>query len=274
MTTWLITGCSSGLGNALAHAVLKKGYNAIVTARNVNSLKEFIDIYPETALIHSLDVTNTSQIKEALKIGEEKFGGIDILINNAGYGYRSSIEEGDDLDIKKLFDTNVFGAVSVIKEILPSMRKRHTGIIVNISSVAPRIESPGSGYYSATKLALDGISATLRNEIKSLGIKVMVVQPGAFRTDFAGRSLHGSKINIADYNLTVGPRRKDNDKSSGKELGNPLKAANILVNVIMGEEIPHSLLLGSDAVEWATNAIQNELNEIKYWEKISISTDF
>lgn len=274
MTTWLITGCSSGLGRDLAQAVLERGHNAVITARNPDRLQDFVKAHSEKALAQALDVTNHDQIKNAIQAAEAQFGGIDVLVNNAGYGYRAAIEEGEDADVTALFATNVFGPVSVMKAALPGMRKRRTGTIVNISSVAPRIASPGSGYYSASKLALEGISATLRKEVAPLGIKVLVVQPGAFRTDFAGRSLHGSTTTIADYDATVGPRRKAVDTTSGKEPGNPIKAAHVLVDVIMGQNLPDSLLLGSDAVAWATDAIRAELKEIDDWKAVSTSTDF
>lgn len=274
MTTWLITGCSSGLGRDLAQAVLERGHNAVITARHIDSLQDMVDAYPGKALAQTLDVTNPDQIKTALQAAEAQFGTVDVLVNNAGYGYRAAIEEGEDADVTALFATNVFGPVSVMKAALPGMRKRRSGTIVNVSSVAPRIASPGSGYYSASKLALEGISATLRKEVAPLGIKVMVVQPGAFRTDFAGRSLHGSTTIIADYDATVGPRRKAVDETSGKELGDPVKAAHVLVDVITGEKLPDSLLLGSDAVTWATDAIKAELQEIEDWKIVSASTDF
>lgn len=274
MTTWLITGCSSGLGRDLAQAVLQRGHNAVITARNPDSLNELVNSYPDRALAQTLDVTNRNQIAQAFQAAEKQFGGIDILVNNAGYGYRAAIEEGNEADVTALFATNVFGPISVMKAALPGMRKRRSGTIVNISSVAPHIASPGSGYYSATKLALEGISATLRKEVAPLGVKVMVVQPGAFRTNFAGRSLHGSTTTIADYDATVGPRRKAVDATSGTELGNPVKAAQVLVDVIIGGKLPNSLLLGTDAVTWATDDLRADLQEIHDWKKISISTDF
>lgn len=273
MTTWLITGCSSGLGKDLAQAVLRRGHNAVITARNSDSLKDLVETYPGKALAQTLDVTNTDQIAKAVQSAETQFDGIDILVNNAGYGYRAAIEEGEEVDVAALFATNVFGPVSVMKAVLPGMRQRRAGTIVNVSSVAPRIASPGSGYYSASKLALEGISATLRKEVAPLGIRVMVVQPGAFRTDFAGRSLHGSKTVIADYDSTVGLRRKTADKTSGKETGDPIKAAQVLIDVISGDKLPDNLLLGSDAVRWATDAIKADLQEIEEWKTVSTSTD-
>ncbi len=274
MATWLITGCSSGLGRDLAQAVLERGHNAVITARHPDSLKELVEAYPNNALAQALDVRNQDQIAQAVQAAERRFGSIDVLVNNAGYGYRAAIEEGEEADVTALFATNVFGPVYIIKAALPGMRKRRSGIIVNVSSVAPRIASPGSGYYSATKLALEGISATLRKEIAPLGLKVMVVQPGAFRTNFAGRSLQGSANTIADYDETVGPRRKAADTTSGKELGDPAKAVHVLVDVVMKEKLPDSLLLGSDAVTWAMEAIKTELQEIDDWKTVSTSTDF
>ncbi|MCA1956171.1 oxidoreductase [Zymomonas sp.] len=274
MATWLITGCSSGLGHEIAKAALDAGHNVIVTARQSKRLQDFVANYPDRALAVDLDITRKDQIDAVIQAANTAFGQIDILVNNAGYGYRAAIEEGDDKEVSNLFQTNVFGAVSMMKAILPTMREKRQGIIVNISSVAPYIASPGSGYYSATKLALEGVSAALRNEVKSLGIKVMTVQPGAFRTDFAGRSLHGAKTTIADYDLTVGPRRKSNDTTSGKELGDPVKAAHILLDVITGSNLPDHLLLGSDAVKWAKDAIYDKSQEINRWEAVSKKTDF
>lgn len=273
-TTWLITGCSSGLGRHLAEAVLARGFNAVVTARHPDALRDLVESYPDRAIAAPLDVTNTTQIANAVHAAEEQFGAIDVLVNNAGHGYRAAIEEGEERDILDLFGANVLGPTSLIRAALPGMRRRRHGTIVNVSSVAPRIASPGSGYYSATKLALEGISATLRNEVQPLGINVMVVQPGAFRTDFAGRSLQGSTTTIADYDATVGPRRKTTDRTNGTEPGDPVKAAHVLVDVISSGNLPHNLLLGSDAVKWARDATNAELREIDDWQKISSSTDF
>jgi NAD(P)-dependent dehydrogenase (short-subunit alcohol dehydrogenase family) len=184
MPTWLITGCSTGLGRHLAEAVLARGYNAIVTARDATKVQDLVDANPDTALALALDVTEDTQVTNAVQQAEERFGGVDVLVNNAGYGYRAAVEEGEEPEVATLFATNFFGPVAMIKAVLPGMRARRNGAIVNISSIGARISPPGSGYYSATKAALEALSASLRRELEPLGITVTVVEPGGFRTDF------------------------------------------------------------------------------------------
>src|SRR5690349_12067758 len=219
MSTWLITGSSSGLGRALAGAVLDAGHNAVVAARNADSVRDLTEAHPDTTLAVALDVTDSDQVAAAVRQGEERFGGIDVLVNNAGYGYRAAVEEGDEADVAALFATNVFGPVALIKAVLPGMRARRRGAIVNISSIGARICPPGSGYYAASKAALEGLSGSLREELDPLGISVTVVEPGAFRTDFAGRSLTQSAAPIADYAQTAGRRRIENDSAHGTQPG-------------------------------------------------------
>ena len=221
MATWLITGCSTGLGRALAEAVLASGHNAVVTARNVHAVQDITAGFPDTALPLALDVTDKAQISAAVKAAEDKFGSIDVLVNNAGYGYRAAVEEAADADIRQLFDTNFFGAVDMIKAVVPGMRANKSGSILNISSIGARITPPGSGYYAATKAALEGMSGSLRNELKPLGINVTAIEPGGFRTDFAGRSLTQSATPIGDYADTAGKRRKEHDTAHGNQPGDP-----------------------------------------------------
>ncbi|HKU35102.1 MAG TPA: oxidoreductase [Paenarthrobacter sp.] len=274
MTTWLITGCSTGLGRALAQAVLAKGDNAVVTARNTDSLQDLAAEFPTTALAVALDVTEQSQIDSAVKQAEERFGGVDVLVNNAGYGYRAAIEEGDDADVRALFDTNVFGPVAMIKGVLPGMRSRRSGAIVNISSIGARICPPGSGYYSATKAALEGISGSLQKELAPLGISVTAVEPGAFRTDFAGRSLTQSAEAIGDYAETAGKRRKENDTIHGTQQGDPDKAAELIINAVEAPETPAFLLLGADAV-YAYNAVEEAMRaQVEGWRERSEGTGY
>lgn len=274
MTTWLITGCSTGLGRNLARAVLEAGFNAVVTARNPATVQDIVAAYPQTALAAALDVTDKAAVESVVRLAETRFGGIDVLVNNAGYGYRAAVEEGEDQQVADLFATNVFGAVSMIKAVLPGMRARRSGTIVNVTSIAARLAAPGSGYYSATKFALEGLSDALRKEVGSLGIRVLIVEPGAFRTDFAGRSLHGTGAEIADYAGSAGPRRKENDRTSGTEPGDPVRAAQVLVEVIGGEALPVRLLLGSDAVRIVTTEVEAQLKEIGEWSGVSARTDF
>ncbi|MFJ4267776.1 oxidoreductase [Paenarthrobacter nicotinovorans] len=274
MTTWLITGCSTGLGRALAQAVLAKGDNAVVTARNTESLQDLATEFPTTALAVALDVTNQSQVDAAVKQAEERFGGVDVLVNNAGYGYRAAVEEGDDADVRALFDTNVFGPVAMIKTVLPGMRSRRSGAIVNISSIGARICPPGSGYYSATKAALEGISGSLQKELAPLGITVTAVEPGGFRTDFAGRSLTQSAAAIDDYAETAGKRRKENDTVHGTQPGDPDKAAQLIISAVEADETPAFLLLGADAV-YAYNAVEEAMRaEVERWRERSAATGY
>ena len=274
MTTWLITGCSSGLGHAIATAVLDAGFNAIVTARSAEKVKGFEERYPERALALALDLTDRASIANAMAQAEQYFGPIDVLVNNAGYGYRAAVEEGDEEDVANLFATHVFGPVALMKAVLPNMRKRRAGTILNFSSIGAQFWNPGSGYYSAAKMALEGITLTLKTEVEPLGIRVLVIEPGAFRTDFSGRSLTGAKTEIADYAGTVGPRRPANDRTHGTQPGNPKNAARLIVDTVKQAELPLRLLLGSDAVSIVTTALNRQLDEIAAWKSASSSTDF
>jgi NAD(P)-dependent dehydrogenase (short-subunit alcohol dehydrogenase family) len=274
MTTWLITGCSTGLGRALAEAVLARGDNAVVTARDAAKVKDLAESHPETALALALDVTDPGQVTAAVEQAEDRFGGVDVLVNNAGYGYRAAVEEGDDADVRQLFDTNFFGAVAMIKAVLPGMRARRSGAIVNVSSIGARIRPPGSGYYSAAKSALEGMSGSLRKELEPLGITVTAVEPGAFRTDFAGRSLTQSATVIDDYADTAGQRRKEHDTTHGTQPGDPARAAEALITSVGSGRPPALLLLGSDAVTVIGKALDDERAELEAWRDLSAGTDY
>jgi NAD(P)-dependent dehydrogenase (short-subunit alcohol dehydrogenase family) len=204
---------------------------------------------------------------------EARFGGVDVLVNNAGYGYRAAVEEGDDADVQRLFATN-FGAVAMIKAVLPGMRARRTGAIVNISSIGARITPAGSGYYAATKAALEAMSGSLRKELRPLGITVTTVEPGAFRTDFAGRSLAQSAEPIEDYADTAGKRRKENDTVHGNQPGDPAKAAKAIIAAVGSPEPPELLLLGADALNGFTAVLDAERDELQRWKELSTGTDF
>jgi NAD(P)-dependent dehydrogenase (short-subunit alcohol dehydrogenase family) len=274
MTTWLITGCSSGLGRSLAQTVLDAGFNAVVTARDVRSVQDLVSAHPSTAVATALDVTNKVEVEAAVKLAENRFGSVDVLVNNAGHGYRAAVEEGDEQEVAALFATNFFGTVAMIKAVLPGMRARRSGTILNVSSIAGRLAAPGSGYYSATKFAVEGMSDALRKEVAPLGIRVTIVEPGAFRTDFAGRSLQQAKANIADYTPTAGPRRKENDKTHGTQPGDPARAAQALIKLVHESTLPVRLLLGSDAVQVVAAEIDRQRNEIEDWKELNACTDF
>ena len=273
MSTWLITGCSTGLGRALAEAVIATGHNAVVTARDVGRVADLAADNTDRVLPLPLDVTDTAQIANVLSQAEEKFGAIDVLVNNAGYGYRAAVEEGDDSDIRTLFETQFFGAVAMIKAVLPGMRARRSGAIVNISTIGVQLMPPGSGYYAASKAALEGMSGALRAELQPLGISVTVVEPGAFRTDFAGRSLTQSSTVIDDYAETAGKRRKEHDSMHGTQPGDPVKAADAIIAAVESDEPPAFLLLGNDALMTYRRLAKARLDTIETWESLTTSTD-
>jgi NAD(P)-dependent dehydrogenase (short-subunit alcohol dehydrogenase family) len=273
MSTWLVTGCSTGLGRALAEAVIATGHNAVVTARDANKVADLAEGNTDRVLALSLDVTDGAQVTKAVTQAEKKFGGIDVLVNNAGYGYRAAVEEGDDPDIRQLFETQFFGAVAMIKAVLPGMRARRSGAIVNISTIGVQIMPAGSGYYAASKAALEAMSGALYGELKPLGISVTVVEPGAFRTDFAGRSLTQSSTVIDDYAETAGKRRKEHDTVHGTQPGDPAKAAQAIMAAAASDEPPALLLLGNDALNTYRRLAEARLDTIKKWEHVSTSTD-
>jgi NAD(P)-dependent dehydrogenase (short-subunit alcohol dehydrogenase family) len=274
MSNWLITGCSTGLGRALADAVIGTGHNAIVTARNVSGVADLAETTPERVLAVALDVTRPDQVVSAVQQAEERFGGVDVLVNNAGYGYRAAVEEGDDADVRTLFETHFFGTVAMIKAVLPGMRARRRGAIVNISSIGAQLTPVGSGYYSAAKAAIEGLSGALRGELAPLGISVTIVEPGAFRTDFAGRSLAQSANVIDDYAATAGQRRKERDTMHGNQPGDPAKAGAAIVAAVESPEPPAFLLLGADALAAYRYVADGRAKDVADWEQLTTSTDF
>lgn len=274
MSTWFITGCSTGLGRSLAEAVLARGHRAVVTARDASRVEDIAAAHPDSALALSLDVTSPEQVAAAVRAAEERFGGIDVVVNNAGYGYRAAVEEGVDADVERLFATHVFGAASVLKAVLPGMRERRSGTVLNISSIGAHVCPPGSGYYAAAKAALEAMSRSLRTELAPLGIRVTIVAPGGFRTDFAGRSLTQSPEPIADYAETAGPRRIENDTAHGTQPGDPAKAAEAMIALAEAENPPSAVFLGSDALSAIEGVLEQRRSEVNVWRELSTSTDF
>jgi NAD(P)-dependent dehydrogenase (short-subunit alcohol dehydrogenase family) len=274
MPTWLITGCSTGLGRELAEAVIGAGHNAVVTARDAAKVADLADTAPDRVLPIALDVTEPDQVGSAVQQARDRFGGVDVLVNNAGYGYRAAVEEGDDAEVRTLFETHFFGAVAMIKAVLPGMRARRSGAIVNISSIGATVTPVGSGYYAAAKAALEGMSGALRGELAPLGISVTVVEPGAFRTDFAGRSLVQSATAIDDYAGTAGQRRKENDTMDGNQAGDPAKAGAAIVTAVESSEPPAFLLLGPDALALYRYTADARASEIAKWEELTSGTNF
>lgn len=274
MTTWLITGCSSGIGRGIAKAVLRNGDNAVVTARNISTVTDIIEDYPDTAIAVPLDITNKESIADAVKAAADNFGGVDILVNNAGYGYRSSVEEGEEDSVNLLFDTNFFGPIALIKQVLPYMRAQKNGAILNVSSIAAARSGVGSGYYAASKAALELMTDGLMKEVAPLGIKVMTVEPGAFRTKFYDTSLKGTQKQIEDYADTAWKTRKENIVDNQDQPGDPDKAGEVIYETMQKKNLPKRLLLGSDAVKIVSAEMKERLKEIEDWSAISKQTDY
>ena len=269
---WFITGCSTGFGRELATQALERGYRVVVTARKPDEVEALAA--KGEALVLKLDVTDQSQIDTAIKAAEKQFGGIDVLVNNAGIGYFAAVEESEEKEVRRMFEINVFGMGRMIQAALPGMRRRRKGFIVNISSVAGLRSFPSLGYYDATKFAVEGLSEALWQEVEPLGIKVMLVEPSGFRTDWAGRSANESKKQIADYAATAGVWRSEMRADSGKQPGDPVRAAKAIIEAVASLNPPHHLLLGNDAYEGATAKLEALAKEFKAWESVSRGADF
>lgn len=269
---WFITGCSTGFGRELAKHVLKLGYHTVVTARVPAAIEDFS--VHDNALILKLDVTDRSQVEAAIKAAEDKFGHIDVLVNNAGIGYFAAVEESEEDQVRKMFEINVFGLSRMIHVALPAMRKRRQGMIVNVSSIGGLRSFPALGYYNATKFAVEGLSEALWQEVEPLGIKVMLVEPSGFRTEWAGRSANESQHQIDDYKATAGKWRSQIRDVSGKQPGDPVRAAQAIVEAVESDQPPHRLLLGNDAFEGAMAKLADLHKEFLAWESVSRAADF
>ena len=229
---WFITGCSTGFGRALAKLILGRGWRAVITARNIESVQDLLVSFDDTALALTLDVNNKEQIADSIALAKTKFGRIDVLVNNAGFGYFSSIEEGEEAKIRSQFDTNVFGLINMIQAVLPGMREQKSGHIINFSSIGGLVGFTATGFYHATKFAVEGLSESLAKEIGPLGIKVLLVEPGPFRTDWAGRSTARTDTKIADYESTVATRMAVSLEGSGKQKGDPVRVCEAIIAAV------------------------------------------
>lgn len=272
--TWFITGCSTGFGRELAMAVLAAGGKVAATARKPESLDEIVADHDDRALALKLDVTDPAQVASAIRAAETKFGGIDVLVNNAGYGYLAAIEEGEDEAVRAMFEANVFGLIETTKAALPGMRRRKTGHIVNISSIGGIVGFGATGYYNATKFAVEGLSEALAIETAPLGIKVIIVEPGPFRTDWAGRSIKQSATKIDDYAATAGKRRAETEARSGNQPGDPKRAADAIMQAVAADEPPLHLVLGAPALQLARKKIASLTADLDSWEKVTLAADF
>lgn len=271
---WLVTGCSTGFGREIVRLVLQRGWRAVVTARDPAQVADLVQGHEDRAIAVRLDVTDETQVAAATRAALERFGQIDVLVNNAGYGYLAAIEEGDDREVRALFEANVFGLVAMTRAVLPGMRTRRSGCIVNISSINGVASFPGTGYYHATKYAVEGLSDSLAQEVAPLGIKVVIVEPGPFRTNWAGKSLKKSGNRIADYDATAGIRRAQTEARSGNQVGDPMRAAEAIVTAVQSREPPLHLLLGRPALEIARNKLRALEKDYDAWESTTLNCDF
>lgn len=271
---WLITGCSSGLGRSLTEAVLQKGDHVVATARKPEQLDELVQQYPETIYPVRLDVANPQQIQAAIESALTAYDRIDVLVNNAGYAAMGAIEELSDDTVRQQFDTNFFGALNLTRAVLPIMRKQHSGHILNVSSFVGVAAFGGAGIYSATKFALEGASEALAQEVKPLGIRVTLIEPGSFRTNGPGRSLVVPEHLIADYAETSGKLIDAIRASNGKQPGDPAKAAIAMIQVVESDDPPLRLALGEDAVNGIAQKLDAMKSELEAWKSVSTSTAF
>lgn len=271
---WLITGCSTGFGRELAKRVIDRGWHLAATARDKSRVADLVHMAEDRVLALELDVGKADQVEAAVAAAKARFGRVDVLVNNAGYGYQSSIEEGDEAQIRAQFDANVFGLFAVTRAVLPLMRAQRSGHIINITSVAGLIGFPGSGYYAASKHAVEGFSDALSAEVTPLGIAVTCVEPGPFRTDWAGRSLQQTPSQIDDYKDTAGKRLESTKQSSGTQSGDPARAAAAMIALTQMPEPPRHLVLGSWGYEAVVADRQARLKQIEQLRDISVGTDF
>lgn len=269
---WFITGCSSGFGRVLADEILKAGDRVVATARKLDTIEHFAREFGDRALCLSLDVTKASQIKDAVARAEHQFGRIDVLVNNAGFGAVGALEEFPADEIRRVFDTNVFGLIEVTKAVLPGMRKRKSGHILNISSIAGIAATPGFGVYNATKFAVEGLSESLAGELAPLGIKITIVEPGPFRTDFAGRSIAHAQ-EIADYHAGVGAARRYIEGADGNQAGDPVLGARLMMDLVNKGPATLRLPMGKSTLDRSAQKIEQLQKDFGTWKERAIGCD-
>ena len=271
---WFITGSNSGFGRSLTEAVLAKGYKVVATTRHPEEIEDLVKQYPDTVKAVTLDITKSEEIKSAIDTALSTFGQIDVLVNNAGFGTLGAVEEISEDKARYQFEVNCFGTLNLTKALLPHFRQRKSGHILNVSSVGGFTSFPGTGIYCATKFAIEGYSEALAKEITPLGIKLTLVEPGAFRTDFAGDSLATPENTIDDYEETAHKFVKMLEETSGEESGDPDKAAQAMIKVVESDNPPMRLVLGEDALKATRQKIETFQKELDRWEKVTLSTSF
>ena len=272
--TWFITGASTGFGRLLAEEVLKSGGKVVATARRLDKIADLEEKYPGKARVFALDVTDAAQIHSVVAQAVTGFAPVDVLVNNAGYGIAGAIEEATEDEFMPVYDTNVFGLIRVTQELLPHMRQRRSGHILNLSSIGGLAASPGCGYYQSTKFAVEGLTEALAAEVGPLGIHVTAIEPGPFRTDFLGRSGVEAANRIADYDATAGNARRYMDDQDGKQPGDPLRAVRAMIAVVESPNPPLRLLLGASALKRLREKLDAWQKEIAAWESTTVGADF
>jgi NAD(P)-dependent dehydrogenase (short-subunit alcohol dehydrogenase family) len=273
-SVWFITGCSTGFGRELAKHLLENDYRVVVTARNVEKVNDLVEVNAANALGLSLDVTNEREVSDAVSKAIQHFGKIDVLVNNAGFGYFGAIEESEEREVRSMFETNFWGLANVTRAVLPAMREKRAGTIVNVSSIGGFVGFPGVGYYNATKFAVNGFSEALKKEVEPLGIKVVLVQPSGFRTDWAGRSANEATSTIADYAETAGANKAAIRGYSGNQPGDPVRAAAAIVEAVESPVPPFHLFLGKAALKNARLKLEELKNDTDTWAEVSEGADF
>ncbi len=270
---WLITGCSSGMGREFAFAALEAGYRVVTTARDPKTLREFVEAHPERARALALDVTDKRQIEAVVAATIAEFGRIDVLVNNAAYGYLAAIEEGDEDDVRAMFETNFWGLLAMTRAVLPHMRRQKSGHIVQNSSQAGLMSKPGTGYYSTTKWAVEALTEALVEEVAPFGIRVSALEAGPYRTDWAGRSMKRSKTRIDDY-AAVHARAQMIADMDGQQPGDPRGAAWALLEVVRSPSPPRQLLLGKLVLDTYRAKLETIRTALDEWEAVTIQADF
>ncbi len=271
---WFITGCSTGFGRSLAKEVLQKGFKAVVTSRKKDDVLDITSDYPQSSLAIKLDVTNPEEIAAAVAEAVAHFGKIDVLVNNAGIGYFGAIEESDEAEVRKMFEINVFGLANVTNAVLPIMRKQRSGHILNVASIGGLMSFPGVGFYNATKYAVDGLSEALSKEVAHLGIKVTIICPSGFRTDWAGRSAKNASIEIEDYAPSAHQNKETIRGYSGNQPGDPERAAKAIIKAVESENPPLRLLLGAAALKNARLKLEQLKTDFDAWAETTVGADF
>ena len=271
---WLITGCSTGFGRELAKAVLETGDRVVVTARRVEAVRDLVDGREGQAIAQRLDVTDAEQVRASAARAEEAFGRIDVLVNNAGIGYFGAVEESDEDEVRQMFEINFWGLSRMTRTVLPVMRRQRSGHIVNIASIGGLKGFPALAYYNATKFAVAGFSEALALETAPLGIRVTVVAPSGFRTDWAGRSANEARTQIADYAETAGRNRATLRENSGRQPGDPARAAAAIIRAVESDQPPLYLLLGRGALRGARQKVDSMTRDFDAWAQVTEGADF